>query len=134
MRAYQDERQKTFEDLSSSEAQYEALTFELGRLTRKQAKAAAAAAKEKVKAGKVKAKQAEKKRRARQENIDTKRRIKDERIRFWPRKVFRVVLSLDTNSDITPASSRRGSTDSLAKPLPEVASASCQISLSPSLI
>ncbi len=134
MRAYHEERQKTFEDLFSSEAQFEALTSEYRRLLKKQAKAVNAAAKEQGKARKEKAKLAEKKRRARQEKLDTKRRIKDERIEFWPRKVFRVVLSLDTNSDMTPASSRRGSIDSLAKPLPEVFPASCQISLSLSYI
>ena len=134
MRAYHEERQKASEDFFASEAQSEALTIEHSKLLKKQTKAINAAAKEKEKAGKSKAKLAEKKRRARQEKLDTKRRIKDERIKFWPRKVFRVVLSLDTNSDMTPASSRRGSIDSLAKPLPEVSSASCQISLSLSYI
>ena len=130
MRAYYEERQKTFEDVFSSEAQFEALTFEYSELLKKQAKAINAAAKEQRKARKEKAKLAEKKRRARQEKLGTKRRIKNKRIKFWPRKVFRVVLSLDTNSDMTPASSRRGSIDSLAKPLPEVSPASGQISLS----
>ena len=134
MRAYHEERQKTFEDFFASESKFEALTSEHGKLLKKQTKAVNAAAKEKEKAEKAKAKLAEKKRRARQEKLDTKRRIKDERIEFWPRKVFRVVLSLDTNSDMTPASSRRGSIDSFAKPFSEVSSASCQISLSLSYI
>ena len=134
MRAYHEERQKTFEDHFSSEAQFEALTSEYRKLLMKQAKAINATAKEQGKARKERAKLAEKKRRARQEKLDAKRRIKDERTKFWPRKVFRVVLSLDTNSDMTPASSRRGSIDSLAKPLPEVSPASCQISLSLSYI
>ena len=134
MRAYHKERQKIFENFTHSEAQFEALTSEYSQLLKKQAKAINAAAKEQVKARKEKAKLAEKKRRARQEKLDTKRRIKDERIEFWPRKVFRVVLTLETNSEMTPASSRRGSIDSLAKPLPEVSSASCQISLSLSYI
>ena len=134
MRAYHEERQKAFEDFFASEAQSEAFTIEHSKLLKKQTKAINASAKEREKAGKEKAKLAEKKRRARQEKLDTKRRIKDERVKFWPRKVFRVVLSLDTNSDMTPASSRRGSIDSLAKPLPEVSPASCQISLSLSYI
>ena len=134
MRAYHEERQKAFEDFFASEAQSEAFTIEHSKLLKKQTKAINAAAKEREKAGKEKAKLAEKKRRTRQEKLDTKRRIKDERVKFWPRKVFRVVLSLDTNSDMTPASSRRGSIDSLVKPLPEVSSASCQISLSLSYI
>ncbi|KAK0514039.1 hypothetical protein JMJ35_003761 [Cladonia borealis] len=134
MRAYREERQKTFEVLSSSEDQIKALGFEYSQLLGKQVKAIKAAAKEQVKARKEKAKLAEKKRRARQEKLDTKRRIKDERIEFWPRKIFRVVLTLETNSDLTPASSRRESIDSLAKPLPEFSPGSCQISLSLSYI
>lgn len=135
MRAYHDERQKTFEDLFSSEAQFDALTLEYHKLLKKQTKAINAAAKEQRKARKEKAKLAEKRRRARQEKLDTKRRIKDERMEFWPRKVFRVVLTLETNySDITPASSRRDSIDSLAKPLPDFSPASCQIFLSLSYI
>lgn len=134
MRAYHEERQKTFEDFFASESKFEALTSEHCKLLKKQTKAVNAATKENAKAEKAKAKLAEKKRRARQEKLNTKRRIRDERIEFWPRKVFRVVLSLDTNSDVTPASSRRGSIDSLAKPFSEVSSASCQISLSVSYI
>lgn len=134
MRAYHEERQKAFEDYFASETQSEALTIEHSKLLKKQTKATDAAAKEKEKAGKAKAKLAEKKRRAREEKLDAKLRIEDERVEFWPRKVFRVVLSLDTNSDMTPASSRRGSIDSLAKPLPEVSSGSCQISISLSYI
>ena len=134
MRAYHEERQKTFEDRFSSEARFEALTFDYRKLLKKQAKAINAAAKNQEEVRNEKAKLAEKDRRARQEKLATKRRIKDERIEFWPKKVFRVVLSLDTNSEMTPASSRRGSIDSLGKPLPEVPPAFCQISLSLSYI
>ena len=134
MRAYREERRKTFEVLSSSEDQIGALGVEHAQLLKKQVKAIKAAAKEQAKARKEKAKLAEKKRRARQEKLDTKRRIKEERIEFWPRKVFRVVLILETNLDMTPASSRRESIDSFAKPLPDFSPASCQISLSISYI
>ena len=133
IRAYREERRKTFEVLSSSEDQIGTLGVEHGQLLKKQVKAVKAAAKEQAKARKEKAKLAEKKRRARQEKLDTKRRIKEERIEFWPRKVFRVVLTLETNSDMTPASSRRESIDSLAKTL-DFSPASSQISLSLSYI
>ncbi len=53
MRAYLEERQKTFEDFFSSEAQFEALTFENSKLVNQQAKAAVAAAKEEEKAWKA---------------------------------------------------------------------------------
>ncbi len=45
-----------------------------------------------------------------------------------------IELSLDTNSDMTPASSRRGSIDSHAKTISEDSSGPCQISLSISYI
>ena len=45
-----------------------------------------------------------------------------------------MVLTLETNFDLTPTSSRCESIDSLAKPLPEFSPASCQISLSLSYI
>lgn len=41
-----------------------------------------------------------------------KLRRRNERAQFWPRKVYQVTLSLDTNPSLTPASSRRGSVGS----------------------
>ena len=132
--AYGKERRKTFQDDFNSEANIKALEFERTKIQKKQAKVLRATMKEKEKAAKEKAKKLEKKRHAHQEKLDAKRRLKDERIQFWPRKVYRVLLSLDTNSDMTPASSRRGSIDSLAKPMSEESSGPCQISLSVSYI
>ena len=132
--AYGKERRKTFQDHLNSEANIKALEFECTKIQNKQAKALRTTMKEKEKAAKEKAKKLEKKRHAHQEKLDAKRRLKDERIQFWPREVYRVVLSLDTNSDMTPASSRRGSIDSLAKPMSEKSSGPCQISLSISYI
>ena len=132
--AYGRERRKTFQDHFNSEANIKALEFERTKIQNRQAKALRTTMKEKEKAAKEKAKKLEKKRHSHQEKLDAKRRLKDERIQFWPRKVYRVVLSLDTNSDMTPASSRRGSNDSLAKPISEKSSGPCQISLSVSYI
>ena len=134
MRAYRDERQKTFEDHLSSGAQIKTLCLQRDKIMKKQAKAALAADRAERKELKAKAKQREKKRRAHEEKLEARSQLRDERIRYWPKKVYRVVLSLDTNSDLTPASSRRGSIDSLAKPLSEVSLAPCQISLSLSYI
>jgi len=69
---------------------------------------------------KQKAKEAEeiaivkaKKRRQQQEEVKEARRIKEEHLRFWPKKVWRIVLTVETSSVDTPASSRRGSVDSV---------------------
>ena len=132
--AYSKERQKTFKDHSASNTRIQALELERTKIQKKQAKALLASKKEKAKAAKEKAKKLEKENRARQEKVDAKRRLADERIQFWPRVVYRVILSLDTNSEMTPASSRQGSVDSLAKPNSEDSSGPCQISLSVSYI
>ena len=82
-----------------------------------------------------KSKRLEKKQKLLQEKAIAKHRLKEARVKFWPRKVYRVTLSLDTNSELTPASSRRSSIDSPAKPTPEFSSSDpCQVSLSISYI
>lgn len=53
---------------------------------------------------------------AKEAKLMAKHRLREERSQFWPRKVFQVVLTLETNWDLTPKSSRRGSIDSLVKP------------------
>ncbi|KAF2097558.1 hypothetical protein NA57DRAFT_41280 [Rhizodiscina lignyota] len=63
---------------------------------------------------KARAKRAEKKQRQKEERRKEVERIKEERLKFWPKKVYRILVSLETASSIdTPASSRRGSTDSV---------------------
>ena len=61
---------------------------------------------------KQKAKKWRKKYMERREKREEAGRINYERLRFWPKKVYRVTLHLDTAID-TPTSSRRGSIDSV---------------------
>lgn len=68
--------------------------------------------KEKAKKDKWKRKAAEKKERERQEKQAAKRRLQAERLEFWPKKIYCIVVSLDAALD-TPGSSRRGSVESL---------------------
>lgn len=51
--------------------------------------------------------------RKRLEKFNEKKRVKDERMKYWPKQVYRVLLRLETASPDTPASSRRNSLDSL---------------------
>ena len=53
--------------------------------------------------------------RIKREKNAAKRRLKDERINFWPKKVYKVVLNLDTGYD-TAMPSGRGSIDDASKP------------------
>ncbi len=133
--AYREERKKAFDAHKESEDKIKILEKERAKIQKRQAKHSKIATKEKEKASKEKSKRIEKKQKLLQEKSTAKRRLKEERVQFWPKKVYRVTLSLDTNSELTPASSRRGSIGSLAKPTSESSSSdSCQISLSVSYI
>ena len=133
--AYREERKKAFEVYKESEHRIKTLEKERVLILKRQAKNAKANVKEKAKASKEKSKQLEKKQKSLREKSTAKRRLKEERAQFWPRKVYRVTLSLETYSELTPASSRRGSVNSLAKPtLEESSSEACEVSLSVSYI
>ena len=133
--AYREERKKAFEAHKESEDKIKILEKERAKIHKRHVKHSRIATKEKEKASKEKSKKIEKKQNLLQEKLTAKRRLKEERVQFWPKKVYRVTLSLDTNSEMTPASSRRGSIGSLAKPTSESSSSDfCQISLSVSYI
>ena len=133
--AYSDERKKAFETYKNNEDRIENLKKERVQILKRQARDSKLSMKEKEKASKERLKKLEKKQKLDQEKLTAKRRLKEQRLQFWPRKVYRIILTLDTISELTPASSRRGSTDSLAKPVWESPSGeACQISLSVSYI
>lgn len=113
---YKAERKSIFEDHTASVAKLKKLQYDRTLLDKETRKAREAARREKVKADKVKSKKAAEKLLALQEKQREAQQLKDERVAFWPKKVYRVVLSLETNADFTPGSSRRGSLSSLAKP------------------
>ena len=83
----------------------------------------------------LKVKEYEQRQRTRDEKKRAQRHLKDEREQFWPRKVYRVVVTLETYV-FTPASSRRGSIDTtVGKPSHEGSpSSACDIHLSLSYI
>ena len=133
--AYREERKQAFEVHKESEDKIKALEKKQVKILKQLAKESKAVLKQKNKATKEKLKRFDKKQKLCQEKLTARRRLKEERVQFWPRRVYRVVLSLDTNYDMTPASSRRGSIDSLVKiPSESQQSDSCQISLSLSYI
>lgn len=133
--AYREERKKAFEAHKESEDNIKFLEKERVKINKRQAKDTKANMKGKAKASKERSKNLERKHKLLQETVAAKRRLKEERVQFWPRKVYRVTLSLETNSELTPASSRRGSVESLAKPTRESSSMeACEVSLSVSYI
>ena len=83
----------------------------------------------------LKVKEYEQRQRARDERKRAIRHLKDEREQFWPRKVYRAVVTLETYT-FTPASSRRGSIDTTIgnSSHEESSSSACDIHLSISYI
>ena len=120
--AYKTQRAKAFEGHQHGESKLEEHEEEVKRLKIQRRKVLQ---KEKEKKHKEKERKRKEKKanskderakeREKQKKTDERSRLRQERIRFWPRKVFKVVLSLDANSGMTPTSSRRGSIDSLQK-------------------
>jgi len=132
--AYREERCKTFEVLNACEMKVMDLTKRREKVEQKGTKAKNADYKANRKARKEKRKELEKKQREISDKLEAKRLLLEERARFWPKKVYRVVVSLDTNPDMTPASSRRGSIESATKPTSGSIPDACQNSLSISYI
>lgn len=115
VKAYHRERAKAFDSHKDGEARLKAHESEIRKIKRKKNKILASLKEKKRKADHVRNKEREKKDRERQRKISEKKRLELERNRYWPKKVYKVVVSLDTNSGLTPSSSRRGSFDSLQK-------------------
>lgn len=111
VKAYNIEREKIYLDHKSSTATAEAIQDQIKDLEKERAKLRKAAAKAQKKAMAEKTKLQMKKLRQKNELRKEKERIKAERNSFWPKKVYRVTISLEP-STLTPSSSRRGSIDS----------------------
>ena len=130
MKLYCEQRREAFDDHFSSEAKLQDLQKECDLIEKRYKKARLALDRKKEN----EVKEQRKLREARQEKRAAKDLVKQERVTFWPRKYYRVIISLDTDSDMTPATSRRGSLDSLTKSVAEESADSGQISLSISYI
>ncbi|KAL9120676.1 MAG: hypothetical protein Q9187_002768 [Circinaria calcarea] len=118
---YRLEREKITNDQSIWTGEGKRLRETIQKLEKESARRGKSAAKEKAKVqkakDKAKQKEWEKKERLRTERRLAKERTREERSHFWPKQVYRIVLTLESNSGMTPSSSRRGSVNSL----PEVA-------------
>jgi hypothetical protein len=126
---YSVERAKAYADQVASIARTDEIAKKMHVLNKKKTQLGKAAMKAKLKVQAEQRKKYAKKQRKLQEAREEKARIKAERVKFWPKKVYKVIVSLDAPSGATPASSRRGSIDSLVKvPLPAEAGSSSELS------
>ncbi|KAL9126664.1 MAG: hypothetical protein Q9217_004321 [Psora testacea] len=132
---YRLEREEAYAAFTASEKKTKDLASDRQKIWDKLRKAISKAEKAKIRANKAKAKEKEMKQRAKEDKLQAKRQLKADRGRFWAKKVYRVVVSLDTYSDMTPATSRRGSVSTVGKVASETTTPDlCQISLSVSYI
>ena len=132
---FQVERQRAYAELMAKEKAIRDLTEVINSLYKKQRRAVQKDDKARKKINKLREKELANKTRALEDKLKAKFQLKADRASFWAKKVYRVRISLDTNSDMTPASSRRQSLSipSESTSVPAVSDA-CQISLSISYI
>ena len=120
--AYQTQRAEAFGSHNHGESKLEELEGQVKKLKNRKRKLLQKDKEKRYKEAELKRKDKEAKSkeerakgREKQRRLDDRTRLRQERIRFWPKKVFKVVLCLDANSGMTPTSSRRESIDSLQK-------------------
>ncbi|OBT77514.1 hypothetical protein VF21_05242 [Pseudogymnoascus sp. 05NY08] len=116
---YRDERVKIFAEKTTADNIVQDIRTRLGELAKEKHRLTRESRKAKAKADKEEAKAREKEERKKRERAEEKARIRKERVKFWPKKVFKITISLEAPSGFTPASSRRSSIDSTVK-VPEV--------------
>ncbi|ELR07025.1 hypothetical protein VC83_06756 [Pseudogymnoascus destructans] len=116
---YRNERAKIFAEKTTADEIVQEIQTRLGELAKEQRRLTRESRKAKAKADKEEAKAREKEERKKREKEEEKARIRKERVKFWPKKVFKITISLEAPSGFTPASSRRSSIDSTVK-VPEV--------------
>lgn len=119
---YRDERAKIFAEKTSAYERIQEINAKVAELTKEERRLTRESRKAKAKAEKEKAKARQREERKKREKQEEKARIRKERVKFWPKNVFKVTISLESPSGFTPASSRRSSIDSTVK-VPEVTKA-----------
>ncbi|KAF2808506.1 uncharacterized protein BDZ99DRAFT_464375 [Mytilinidion resinicola] len=111
---YKDDRAKIFEAHTTATQDLVDLRKEIARKESEKLKAGKEGRKQKSKLQKQKDKIQRKKDLQKAEREKEKMHIIQERLRYWPKKVYKVTLQLETASgEMTPSSSRRNSTDTL---------------------
>lgn len=119
MATYSSEREKVVSDMIAVRDRLDDIEEEVSKLEKEKRKLTRETRISKLKALKEQEKAARKERRKKKELAEQKQRLHRERVKFWPKKVYKLTISLETPSGFTPGSSRRGSIDSLVK-VPEV--------------
>ncbi|KAE9992231.1 hypothetical protein EG327_009729 [Venturia inaequalis] len=113
LQVYDQERKKLFEINTQAVADLKDFRKAKIRMEKERVKLGKEGVKRKAKAAKEKQKVVARRFQKTQERRKEARRIKNERRKFWPSNVYRVVLRLEGAGIDTPGSSRRNSMDSI---------------------
>ncbi|OCK82657.1 hypothetical protein K432DRAFT_380269 [Lepidopterella palustris CBS 459.81] len=122
LKKYEVDRLEIYGVHTSASRKIDVLNKKIARKEDERLRAGKGVRKEKKKMEKQKAKDQHRKDLRKAEKRKEAVHIKQERLRYWPKKVYKVTLQLETASVETPSSSRRGSVDSVTlaqSPLPE---------------
>ncbi|KAL8677286.1 MAG: hypothetical protein Q9186_006273 [Xanthomendoza sp. 1 TL-2023] len=99
--AYQTERAKAFENHKNGEARLKDDEQQISQVKAKKQKLQLKSKKQKAKVDRIRIKDQGKKDRERQQDTIERNRINQERMHFWPKKVYTIVLYLDVHTDET---------------------------------
>jgi hypothetical protein len=113
LQTYEKDRSKIFEVHSEASRKVTDLEKQIQRKEYEQLKAGEDVRKSKKKAEKEKAKERRKQAIRRAEKEQQAKYLKQERLRYWPKKVYKVTLLLESSQFDTPGPSRRNSLDSI---------------------
>jgi hypothetical protein len=113
MEQYQKDRTEVFRVFEEIIPRIKLLQKKIKRKEDEKMKAGRGDRKLEAKEQKLKEKAEKQKRLKKMEKQKEAQYIKEERLRYWPKKVYRILLQLETTVLSTPSSSRRGSIDSV---------------------
>ena len=125
---YEEERKKAFAVFHESEHELSDLKKSSQQAWKSLKRLESKVLKERARATRDQQKQKERKTREREKEEKARRQLKLDRIKFWPKKVYKIIVSIDSLGEITPGSSRRGSISSMGKASDENSSISLSLS------
>jgi hypothetical protein len=113
LKNHEQERGEIFKAIKSATTDIAAVNKKMKRKENEGLRASKEARKTKAALKRLKAKEERQKALKKAEKIKAAQYEKDERLRYWPKQVYKVALQLETNVVHTPTSSRRGSIGSV---------------------
>ncbi|KAJ9618321.1 hypothetical protein H2203_009239 [Taxawa tesnikishii (nom. ined.)] len=111
--AYEQERERIWQKHTAAGESIRSLRKEIEQKQKERSKAGKESEKQRREEERQRGKDRRRKLLQEEERRKRARHLKEERLRYWPKKVYKVTVTLETASFETPGSSRRGSIDSV---------------------